>query len=480
MRRFRQESLGEKAYRYRGVVFVVCVPLLLIIFVLLAMPRHPVDPSTLSSIGPFENSALHFPHNLDLSSASSGSGSDNKYAVVFDAGSSGSRVHVYCFGDNVELIPIGDEMELFRKTEPGLSSFATDSEGGANSLKELLDDAINAVPSKQRSETPVRVGATAGLRTLPGTAAQNLLEAVTNLLTASPFKFQPDWVSILDGIQEGAFEWVTINYLLGNIGQDYGNTVGVVDLGGGSVQMAYAISEDAAGNAPKAVEGEDVYVKELNLLGKKYHLYVHSYLHYGLLAARAEVLKLVEGTETCPCLAGGFKGEYQYSSEQFAAEGSASGADFRKCQKLLVKALNKDHACEHMQCTFGGVWSGGGGDGQRKLFVASFFFDRALQAGIIKNPDAVEAKLKPADFGRAGRQVCAMSLEDIGKNYPSTDEHQRPYFCLDLVYQYTLLVDGFAIDREQEITLIKKVKYKNDAVEAAWPLGSAIEAISMK
>ncbi|MCO5588027.1 hypothetical protein L7F22_041981 [Adiantum nelumboides] len=398
MRRFRQESLGEKAYRYRGVVFVVCVPLLLIIFVLLAMPRHPVDPSTLSSVDPFDH---HFPHNLGLSSSSSGLGSDNKYAVVFDAGSSGSRVHVYCFGDNLELIPIGNEMELFRQEQGGLSSYAMDPEGGANSLRTLLNDAINAVPSKQRSETPVRLGATAGLRTLPGSAAQKLLEAVTTLLTDSPFKFQPDWVSILDGTQEGAYEWVTINYLLGNIGQDFGNTVGVVDLGGGSVQMAYAISEDAAEIAPKPVEGEDVYVKQLNLLGKKYYLYVHSYLHYGLLAARAEVLKLVQGKENCPCLAGGFKGEYIYGSEQFAAEGSASGADFRKCQKLLVKALNKDHACEHMQCTFGGIWSGGGGDGQNKLFVASFFFDRALQGSDLQAMQQVfpPPSIHPGYFG---------------------------------------------------------------------------------
>jgi hypothetical protein len=36
-----------------------------------------------------------------------------------------------------------------------------------------------------------------------------------------------------------------------------------------------------------------------------------------------------------------------------------------------------------MKCTFGGVWNGGGGDGQKNMFVASFFFDRAAQVPFI-------------------------------------------------------------------------------------------------
>lgn len=36
-----------------------------------------------------------------------------------------------------------------------------------------------------------------------------------------------------------------------------------------------------------------------------------------------------------------------------------------------------------MKCTFGGIWNGGGGDGQKNLFVASFFFDRAAEVLII-------------------------------------------------------------------------------------------------
>lgn len=130
-----------------------------------------------------------------------------------------------------------------------------------------------------------------------------------------------------------------------------------------------------------------------------------------------------------------------------------------------------------MKCTFGGVWNGGGGDGQKNLFVASFFFDRAAEAGFA-DPNLPIAKVHPADFEEAAKRACETKLADAKRIYPRVDEANLPFLCMDLVYQYTLLVEGFGLDPWQEITLVKQVKYQDALVEAAWPLGSAIEAVS--
>lgn len=143
---------------------------------------------------------------------------DHEYVVMIDAGSTGSRVHVYEF--DVCSQPPALINESFKMLKPGLSSFDTDAEGAAKSLDPLLQVALDAVPEKKRSCTPVAVKATAGLRLLGDTKSAKILQAVRSHLEKDyPFAVvDGDGISIMSGDEEGVYAWVTTNYLLGNIG----------------------------------------------------------------------------------------------------------------------------------------------------------------------------------------------------------------------------------------------------------------------
>lgn len=141
------------------------------------------------------------------------------FAVVFDAGSSGSRVHVLQFvkpSQGLHRL----ETEYFEQLKPGLSSYGDKAEEAADSLVPLLDFAAAKVPDAVLHKTPLIVRATAGLRMLPGEVcvagalpyslrwpqqAERILNAVARKLHKYNFKLQggDEDVKIMDGEDEG-------------------------------------------------------------------------------------------------------------------------------------------------------------------------------------------------------------------------------------------------------------------------------------
>ncbi|KAL3523182.1 hypothetical protein ACH5RR_016016 [Cinchona calisaya] len=319
--------------------------------------------------------------------------------------------------------------------------------------------------------------ATAGLRLLKGDSSETILEAVRDLFkNESSLEYKAEWVTVLEGSQEAAYLWVAINYLLGTAGKKYSETVGTIDLGGGSVEMTYAVSKEIAAKASKISTGQGKYVQDKYLKGTKYHLYAYSYLNYGLLAARAEVLK-VSRNYSHPCILYGYHGYYTYNGVVYRALALPSGSNMKKCRAFVLKALKINAPCKHKNCTFNGVWNGGSGAGQKNLYVASFFYDIASEVGIIE-PNVPSQIVRPVDFKNAAKLACRTKYKDIKSVFPKIDERDMPVICLDLVYEYSLLVNGFGLNPFQKITLVNEIEYKNSFIGTAWPLGAAIDAVS--
>lgn len=139
------------------------------------------------------------------------------YALMIDAGSTGSRLHLYSFshcdptpGSLPKL-----EDEGFFMTKPGLSAFSGKPKEAAESLRVLMDHAMAGVPKEERACTPVAVKATAGLRMLGTKESNDILEEVERWLKSDwPFSVIENGVVIMDGGDEG----MPFSFIIPNLG----------------------------------------------------------------------------------------------------------------------------------------------------------------------------------------------------------------------------------------------------------------------
>ena len=168
------------------------------------------------------------------------------FGVVLDAGSSGTRVHVYVWKEAHEYEARGKEkeedialMQVAEKEEDGvrpllrevripgpgpvgfawnkqhkppISSLEHEPELAGKALQPLLEHAksiILAQPGVRVEDeeavlscVPVILGATGGMRMLSPEAAETIMESARKVLRSSSFLFKDEWARIISGEEE--------------------------------------------------------------------------------------------------------------------------------------------------------------------------------------------------------------------------------------------------------------------------------------
>ncbi|XP_073413573.1 ectonucleoside triphosphate diphosphohydrolase 6 [Dendrobates tinctorius] len=367
------------------------------------------------------------------------------YGIMFDAGSTGTRVHVYKFSQTSSGAP-HLEHELFKAIKPGLSEYADEPEKCAAGIKELLDIAIEEIPEHLRRSTPLVLKATAGLRLLPEEKAQKLLDTVKNIFQSSPFLVGKESVSIMDGTDEGIFAWITVNFLTGSLTNPTAKLAGMLDLGGGSTQITfYPYEKETFTGAPAG------YITNFILFNRTFHLYSHSYLGLGLMSARLQIMGGTEGKPLQPggelvtsCITPGFVTEFNHAGITYKVKGQNDVKSvYESCSKSVAKMLTgKVNRADEVATLF--------------VYAFSYYFDRAEDTQLID--PSVGGYVKVRDFETAAIKEC-MSIEQTAGS--------SPYLCMDLTYITHILQDlGFSKDKR--LKLVKKI---ND-VETSWALGA--------
>ncbi|CAB1344063.1 unnamed protein product, partial [Coregonus sp. 'balchen'] len=252
-----------------------------------------------------------------------------------------------------------------------------------------------------------------------------VLGSVEEALRSSPFSYQG--ARIITGQEEGAFGWVTVNYLSDRLKQGSGTT-GALDLGGASTQISFVANQDGAEeSAENAVT--------FRLYGNDYFLYTHSFLCYG----KDQVLKLALSQQTQsgdssvldPCFHPGYSVDRDYSSV-YSSPCVMTG-------KPLVSRDSFTHI-------------GTGNASQCQEVVRRIF-----------------------NFSGCSFSRC--SFNGIKQQHPDVKEKYLAEYCFSGSYILSLLTDGynFTSDTWTHITFIKKIS----GSDAGWTLGYMLNLTNM-
>ncbi len=342
--------------------------------------------------------------------------------AVVDAGSTGSRLHIYAYDLDENNNPTRISERWSQKIKPGFSSL--------NPNQEVINAYLTVLfAGSPEKNLPVYFYGTGGMRLLPNSKQQLYYQALTNW-----FSNQNQWLlknaKTISGREEGAFGWLAVNYKQGAFSSPDKPLLSVMDMGGASVQLTFPVENT------DEIDPEDLF--SIDVQGRHLVLYTHSFLRLG------QMVFLEQFTNIESCFSMGYE----------LPNGSLGKGDTQTCKQAVSKIINTIHEVRHtvkpaMDRKASNRWFALGG-------VASLAENKPLA---FENQQFTNQEL----LERADNEVCHRPWLDL-----LTENPNNPYLygaCFFSSYYYSLMVDGYGIKKEEPINYIPQA----DNID--WSLG---------
>ncbi|XP_028655012.2 ectonucleoside triphosphate diphosphohydrolase 4 isoform X2 [Erpetoichthys calabaricus] len=436
------------------------------------------------------------------------------YGIVVDCGSSGSRIFVYCWprhnGNPHDLLDIKQMRDKNRKPvvmkiKPGISDLATTPEKASDYIYPLLSFAENHIPKGKHKETPLYILCTAGMRILPESQQEALLEDLrTDIPVHFDFLFSDSHVEVISGKQEGVYAWIGINFVLGrfdHIEEDDDaivevhipgsenqealirkRTAGILDMGGVSTQIAYEV--------PKTEEVAKNLLAEFNLgcdahqTEHVYRVYVTTFLGFGGNAARQRyeeslfnkaavengllgkhIGETSESPYLDPCLPLDIEDEIQNGGKSLYLRGTG---DFDLCRVVIQPFMNKTN---ETHSSLNGVYQPLIEYTNSEFYGFSEFYyctEDVLRMG--GDYDATK-------YSNAAKSYCATKWTTLKERFDRglyashADLHRLKYQCFKSAWMYEVFHVGFSFPENYKGLKTAQLVYDK---EVQWTLGAIL------
>ncbi|XP_053778386.1 ectonucleoside triphosphate diphosphohydrolase 1 isoform X2 [Desmodus rotundus] len=414
-----------------------------------------------------------------------------KYGIVLDAGSSHTTLYIYKWPAEKENdTGVVNQIYECKVKGPGISQYAHKTSDLVIYLTTCMERAREVIPISQHQETPVYLGATAGMRLLrlqEEWLADDVLTMVTQILNNYPFDFRG--ARILSGEEEGAYGWITVNYLLGKFTKklrwltlmpndnESQETYGALDLGGASTQITFVPQNQTIESPQNALY--------FRLYGKDYSVYTHSFLCYGkdqaLLQKVAKDIQATNGTIQDPCFNHGYSRVMNVSDiynstctwefqnrlpfHQFEIQGIG---DFEECQQSIIKLFNTSQ-CPYSRCAFNEIFLPQL-QGQFGAFSAYYYVMKFLNL-TSEEPISQEKMIDTI------KKFCSRPWKELKTNFGDVKEKYLSEYCFSGTYIISLLQTGyhFTPDNWKNIHFMGQIRN----TDVGWTLGYMLNLTNM-
>lgn len=344
------------------------------------------------------------------------------WGVVLDMGSTGTRARIHSWEEGAaltEFVPESGDDEDALEISPGIAELPLGDVEGY--LRPLIAEVTRWIPADETPKTRIRAFATAGMRAKVSEQQEAIWTHVRAVLLdreASPFLFSPADATTISGNLEGLFGFLAVNFILEQAASRGASQqlVGAIDLGGASLELAFAPDNEAPIMA-------DAYRATVN--DRVTQVYSHSYMNSGQDVARARLAEQLlhdhgahDGPVPNPCLSLGYLDNRTINgtSVQFIGRG-----EYDVCLSLMHRLLHPDYECLQQPCAAMGVYQPALPAGPLRLVAYSAFFYLVNGLGLIGWNDASGVdgvpNITPEMIKGAGRSWCNRSWSEVKSEY---------------------------------------------------------------